>query len=173
MLVLAAAVLTLQAKPVFNRDLDWALTKKFVAVAEKRGWKSTKRLASPGDAIYERFLLGKQELAVNVIYEKSNAQAARDLKGFRSSAAVMTAIGEPTMYSTGLEIEVGAFGNKRMSSTQEYAASGMRLSGIVNRSVIYLDLSPPNAGNPTKPATEVYGDVVFLAKYLAHELQNR
>jgi hypothetical protein len=173
MLIAAVAFVVLQ-----GRGHAPSLRQKLALEAKSHGWTYM-----PGDIVSDgprdnvdcRLAYGSHYLTVRVSRAISRIAAAQKLKKAIATSDKRTPMEEPSLKSTGLSVDVADYSNKRLSNLKAYAASNMRVSGIVKNNVVFMEMEPPpSAAAPMpKPKTEeqVYGDVVGFAKFIAKELK--
>jgi len=178
MLATLAALVTLQFMP---RDVQLSTTLQ--RAARKKGWNYAMHghpvLGAHRFSVNEMLMDGHHDVRFRIDERKSTVEATFIVKKLKKTHEVRTAMEEPLLKGTGLKVDVADYSAKRLSSLKGYAASNLRIYGIVKNSAIFIEARPAGAGGvqfpaaSTKDQERAYADIIGFAKLLADELKKK
>lgn len=174
MLTAAIALAMFQA-----RGSTPTLRQKLATEASAHGWiymnTELVDLNAPGDNVDVRLAYGSHYITVRVNKMESPLVAKIKLKRDKASTGIRTPMEEPMLKGTGLGVDVADYSTMRIANMKAYAATNMRVTGIVKSTVVFLQMEPPPSAvapmTTAKSEVQVYDDVIGFAKFISRELK--
>ncbi len=177
MLTVVVAFAALQIMP-----RDGALAQELLDAAHHKGWAHAAHgHPIPGRQLFsvnELLMYGNHYIHVKIDERTSAEEASIIVQHLKKTKEVRSDIDERLLKRTGLKIDVLDYKNKRLSSMKAYAATNLRIFGVVGKSAVFIIAEPPGVrerDEPENPKSEerVYDDVIGFAKLIARELKKK